>query len=455
MKTLKERQQEELRKKAQEKAATFALQRGGTAAAGAIGGEAAANNFGAGLQGLGSLAGAYQGYKQFKDGDPIGGSISAAQGVNNGLQALDKARAANAALEAAKTGQIATEAAGSGIGGYVTPGLAALQGGYGAYKAATNENLSGKEQGQAALRSIGSAVAGANTFGLSNLAEGYANSQWGGTMEKGYNAFDKFNRATLNPIGMASIAADHIFGNKSKAQSARDASRKTLEGVGIIDKGTDRSRISFKDGGTFDIGKDGGYRLKNLAGEQRQNFDVDLKDPNAVRTAGYADALTAALSGGATQNDEMFANKKYGSGITGLRQMSGALTNAAMGQKDSESAMREIYRKAGLDYDLSGKKIAEIERTGGFSSDKGINKAKADSARNALNELFHQSTYAKTKGALSKEEYDFIPNEGGEAVVPQTKTVIKKPQKKKERVQREVLLSELVPEAINAPDYRN
>ncbi len=82
---------------------------------------------------------------------------------------------------------------------------------------------------------------------------------------------------------------------KHKDQIARDKVRDMLQQGGIIDENWS---LTLADGSKYDIGKDGGAKLKNADGTSRHTYDVDFSDPRVGEVIGLINPLTVLMTSG-------------------------------------------------------------------------------------------------------------------------------------------------------------
>jgi hypothetical protein len=113
-----------------------------------------------------------------------------------------------------------------------------------------------------------------------------------------------------------------IHTGKSKDQRARDAERKVLQQIGILDKNWN---IRLADGTGYDLGKDGGFKLQNVDGSKRRAYEVDFSNPLAGDVVALLTPLAQTLCGG----DPKLTN-----------QFTGYLTNAALSNATTPEAAR-------------------------------------------------------------------------------------------------------------------
>lgn len=137
----------------------------------------------------------------------------------------------------------------------------------------------------------------------------------------------------LRAFGLPSIGRRMKTG-KSDEQQTRDDFRSAAKNLGIVG---DDYNLKFSDGSAFDIGKDGGARLKNTAGKERNYFDVDWDNPLAASNVGRVQDLL---------------NKKFGEAKNLGEQRTGtfvnAVTNEAKDQATVEKRIEDLAKQLGL-----------------------------------------------------------------------------------------------------------
>lgn len=114
---------------------------------------------------------------------------------------------------------------------------------------------------------------------------------------------------------------------KHKDQKARDQMRKALLNAGVID---DKWTIGLADGSRYDIGIDGGPK-KEFGG--RRPYEIDLKDPMAVKISTFLNPLTYIACGG---------NQKLASDLSGYLT-NAALSNAGGDESKARENVKAIY----------------------------------------------------------------------------------------------------------------
>ena len=181
--------------------------------------------------------------------------------------------------------------------------------------------------------------------------------------------------ALSNPITAWAVPiADKLgisFGSngKGKRQLVRDKVRDFLVDNKVVDKKD--YQLKFSDGSTFDIGKDGGARLKNTKGEERQYSDVDFSDPRAGMVVGSVNPLAAIITGGDKQASNDFAGT-YTNAI-----LNGSPDNATANQR-----LRELYAKHNVTA------VDAIKTIDQLIADKRIDAQTGAAYKNGINVVF-------------------------------------------------------------------
>lgn len=161
----------------------------------------------------------------------------------------------------------------------------------------------------------------------------------------------------MDPTGFGTViaAADMLFGldldftsGKPKTQQFRDNLRSYLKDNNVI---SPNYQWKMRDGSTFDIGKDGGAKLKNIGKNidgktERQYSDVDHSNPIAPQTTAWADVT--AILGFRTPEGKRFTGHLWN-----------AATNAdPTNLEQAKDNFKGIAHDMGLDYN-KGIKILE------------------------------------------------------------------------------------------------
>ena len=143
-------------------------------------------------------------------------------------------------------------------------------------------------------------------------------------------------------VAAANMAFDldlDFTSGKPKTQQFRDSLRKHFEKIGV----TRNHQMQLADGSTFDMGKDGGAKLKNVGKNidgktERSYYDVDFSNPIAGQVTAWTDVL-ARLA---------FRHKDGG-------KMVGHLVNAFTAKdptnlRQAKSNAKDMAYRTGLDY---------------------------------------------------------------------------------------------------------
>ena len=292
---------------------------------------------------IGYAAAIYTAYNTYKNRDKLTSEQEAAGYAQAGLGAYQAAYGASAAL--------------SGIGGALNI--------YGTY---SDENLTAEQQASRAQQQAGAAALDYFVFPGAGTALDAA-LQSTGIGRKLSEIDQKFNPGTKL---LASFGS-----SKSGEQMARDRVRKKLEEIGVINQeGNKDWQLKFSDGGTFDLGKDGGAKLTNAAGEERQYSDVDFADPRAGSVVGSVNPLAAILTGGQEKLRSDFA---------------GEYTNAVLAGQDDPAVInrriQELYAKHNLNQQDALTAVDNLEK------DKKIDATTAAAYRNGLGQVFAGTAY--------------------------------------------------------------
>lgn len=165
---------------------------------------------------------------------------------------------------------------------------------------APNEAGAAAAGGSAADRIMGGLGA---AYSLYNLFQGWgkgdiARGALNGFAAGGYlgSFFTPVGTVIGGAIGALVGAAGGFFrSGKSEDQIARDQVRELMQKNGMLDSDW---QIQLAGGTLYDIGKDGGHRLKNLDGAERRAYQVDFENPLAHEAIGWVQPLAALICGG-------------------------------------------------------------------------------------------------------------------------------------------------------------
>lgn len=318
---------------------------------------------------------------------------SAGSGLGGMLGGTTTAGTAATTGTAAGTGAATGAAGGAATGAATgtTAGLgAATTAGTGAATTAATGASTGAATGTAAGAG-GSAASGATSGGLmaSGLGVGlgagavgayYAPSyiKYGKQLADGKTNQDSSIKTAMltNPLTAWAVPIADALGinfggtGKGKRQLIRDKVRDKLVETNVI-SGDDYT-LKFSDGGTFDIGKDGGARIKNAEGQERQYSDVDFKDPRASLTVAAINPLAAIITGGGKQVTSDFA---------GL--YTNAVLNDAKDPATVNSRIKELYAKHGINSAADAAGVID-----NLVKEKLLDQETANAYKNGLNLVF-------------------------------------------------------------------
>ncbi len=143
------------------------------------------------------------------------------------------------------------------------------------------------------------------------------------------SAFPGLGTVVGGVIGGLLGAASGVFrsSGKHEDQKVRDHLRNGLQNLGIADK---EFKIQLADGTFYDIGKDGGFTLRNLDGSSRRVYDTDSSNPLTSQAIGLINPLASLLAG---------ENPKATSDLAGM------LTNAVMSSAENLEDVRKNVLK--------------------------------------------------------------------------------------------------------------
>lgn len=261
----------------------------------------------------GTAAGSYAAYQlanslnTAKTGADIAQTANAANTANNAANAANAANTANTVTQGANTANTVAQGANT------------------ANNAAQGVNMGSVGIGLAQA-GVGAYYGYAATNAYKHLASKDPEKRKRGAIETGLLATGPFlgwAAPFVSPI-------DEFLGSgKDKEQQTRDWSRKNFERVGL----TKENKITLADGNSFDVGLDGGARLKNPDGSERRVFDVDFNDQRAAQTVADLDPLGTIYAAG---------NSKLQNDNTGY------LVNAALSSGDTRANTLKMYADSGF-----------------------------------------------------------------------------------------------------------
>jgi hypothetical protein len=172
---------------------------------------------------------------------------------------------------------------------------------------------------------------------------------------------------------------------KHKDQNARDDIRAGLQKRGVID---DKYQLGLANGGSYDIGIDGGS----------QPYNVDFNRQGAGDVVGLANPLAEIITGG---NDKLRSD------------FAGYFTNAAMSSGDANANIKGLYDKMGLDADKASQAID------GLLADGKVTEQEAAAYKNGIKTLYGlnkpEPTKSSRKGGSSRRKKERDEGSGGES----------------------------------------
>lgn len=164
----------------------------------------------------------------------------------------------------------------------------------------------------------------------------------------------------LNPymaIGSYALSKwDRLKTGKGKEQQMRDEVRDTLWDKGAV--GSDWL-LKFSDGSAFDIGKDGGARLKNSEGTERAYYEIDDKNPFSQSAMNGVSPLAALI----TNNDERLKQQFAG-------YFTNAATEGAQSQAQMDKRISEMYGMVGVTKSAGLASLAQLKEQGRISDEQ-------------------------------------------------------------------------------------
>lgn len=325
---------------------------------------------------VGGLAGIYIANNLATSGSAFGGTAAGAGQAVGGL----------GGATGTSVGSGATATTGAATASSAAPAAASSIG--------TGSAATGVETtGAGALGSSGTLGALGTGLGAGAVAAYYGPSYWkyANQLREGKTTQDSAIKtaALTNPVTAWAVPiADRLgisFGSngKSKSQQMRDQVRDNLVDNGVIKGGNDYN-LTFSDGSTFDIGKDGGARLRNGSGQERQYSDVDFSDGRAGATVGALNPLASIVTAG---------DKNLTSDFAGL--YTNAVLNGANNDASINARIRELYAKHGITNAADANKILNQ-----LASDKKIDSSLIPAYSNGVNTVFGATptSYTQAQG---------------------------------------------------------
>lgn len=301
----------------------------------------------------------------------IGGPAGALGGMYAAQNFLGPGTAAT--LPGAPVGVSATALPGAGAAG-TGAATGAGAGGGGAATAANAANAGGQTTGGIGAGTVGgvpvipAAGALAGTYllyrGARDLAEGKT-PEFGaneGTAARAQLAFSTGGLSEVaRPFGI------NMRTGKDRDQQGRDAGRGVLQRAGVLD---DKFNIRFKDGTSFDMGKDGSEQI----------YNVDFNKDGASQAVGDVNPLAAALFGGDDKLQSDFA---------------GMFVNATKGDRNK---VKEAVEQSGFTKESLAQRIAELASQGAFDKDTAKNNAERDAYLSGIDVLYRPEKPKKATG---------------------------------------------------------
>jgi hypothetical protein len=189
---------------------------------------------------------------------------------------------------------------------------------------------------------------------------------------------------------------DAFMGGKDKDQQARDGVRGALQQMGVLD---DKYQVKLAKGGTYDMGKDGGFMLPNLDGGARHAYDADFSNPLTHQTVGWANPLALIITGG---------DKKAASDLAG--QLANAATSDAKDLEGARANMNAIFTQMNIDNDKAGMILRQMKDQGRINENEfnaalyGLGTMKSGSYNPNEREIFagKQNNLASVQGVPDK-----------------------------------------------------
>lgn len=263
-----------------------------------------------------------------------------AYNVYQAYQAYEKAKAANDAAGMAKA-QKGMKTSTPGMMDYAIAG-------WNSYNISKNDNLAYDQKSKEIQKQFGMALASGFTFGIAPIVDKYIVSRYFGDEKRKLenNFYDNQNTATF---GFQKSFDKKLFGKKEADQIMRDKMRKNWVEQGVI---TPDWKLQFSDGSEFDMGKDGGAKLTNAAGESRRYKDVDFSDPFAADAAYKLQGLSGLM--GANRDEAGNVSKFDPTGY-----WVNAVTKGATSEEQVNNRIKEVYGKFGIKDAETGKGIVD------------------------------------------------------------------------------------------------
>lgn len=315
---------------------------------------------------VGGLAGIYAANNLATSGSLLGGSSAGVGSTVGGTTAGTTGTALGTGASTSAGTTAATTGAAPAAASSISTGSAAT---------GVESSGAGALAGESTLGALGTGL------GAGAVAAYYGPSYWkyANNLREGKTTQDSAIKtaALTNPITAWAVPIADKFGisfgsnGKGKDQLRRDQVRNNLADNGIIKGGNDYN-LGFSDGSSFDIGKDGGARLTNAAGQKRQYSDVDFSDPRAGQVVGALNPLVNIITGG---------DKKLSNDFAGL--YTNAVLNGASDDNTINARIRELYAKHGINNAADANKVL-----GQLAADKKLDSSLVPVFANGLNTVF-------------------------------------------------------------------
>ena len=149
---------------------------------------------------------------------------------------------------------------------------------------------------------------------------------------------------------------DRLKTGKPQDQQSRDQVRDTLWDIGAVSSDW---KLRFSDGGDFDIGKDGGARLKSTKGAERKYYEVDMDNPLSQAAMSSVSPLAALI----TNNDEKLRNEFMG-------YFTNAATQDVKDPRQMEKRISEMYGMVGVTKSAGLQSLKELQAQGRISDEQ-------------------------------------------------------------------------------------
>ena len=262
--------------------------------------------------------------------------------------------------------QTASTTAGTNLGSALLSGVGAIAGIFQGVQGAkdTYEATSELPRSQAVKAgALGGAVSGAAIgAGVATLSGMAAGATFGATIGSSVPVVGTIIGLV---IGAAVGGLMGAFGSgKSSAQKGRDAWRDAMEQGGFAHKIDGSHHVTLADGTEYNIGKDGGHKLKNVDGTERLTVDIDQSNPLAGNSIDVAHLF--AIATGLNPTDHSKSWMFHGA----VAQSLNAATSNAKTQRDVLDNYRAFLTKGGINAENIALKL-EVLRVSNKITDHG------------------------------------------------------------------------------------